>query len=113
MQNKCWGVDPDSYRDGRCKINAGVAKLVDALDLGSSASRHGGSSPSARTNKKPTSVGFFVLQEGREGPCEAKSRVLHEFVAEQIKILTLQNQFNSKYFPILFVYSKINRNIAI
>ena len=29
--------------------NAGVAKLVDALDLGSSASRLGGSSPSART----------------------------------------------------------------
>jgi hypothetical protein len=29
---------------------AGVAKLADALDLGSSASRHVGSSPSARTN---------------------------------------------------------------
>ncbi len=31
---------------------AGVAKLVDALDLGSSAARHGGSSPSARTRTK-------------------------------------------------------------
>ncbi len=31
-------------------INADVAKLVDALDLGSSAARHGGSSPSIRTN---------------------------------------------------------------
>lgn len=31
--------------------NAGVAKLADALDLGSSAARHGGSSPSARTNR--------------------------------------------------------------
>lgn len=29
--------------------NAGVAKLVDALDLGSSAARRGGSSPSTRT----------------------------------------------------------------
>ncbi len=29
--------------------NAGVVKLVDTLDLGSSASRHGGSSPSTRT----------------------------------------------------------------
>ena len=28
---------------------AGVAKLVDALDLGSSAARRGGSSPSTRT----------------------------------------------------------------
>jgi hypothetical protein len=28
---------------------ADVAKLVDALDLGSSAARHGGSSPSIRT----------------------------------------------------------------
>ena len=32
-------------------IKAGVAKLADALDLGSSAARHGGSSPSARTYK--------------------------------------------------------------
>ena len=31
--------------------NADVAKLVDALDLGSSAARHGGSSPSIRTTK--------------------------------------------------------------
>ena len=30
-------------------LNAGVVKLVDTLDLGSSASRHGGSSPSTRT----------------------------------------------------------------
>ena len=31
------------------KNNAGVAKLVDASDLGSDAARYGGSSPSART----------------------------------------------------------------
>ncbi len=31
---------------------ADVAKLVDALDLGSSAARHGGSSPSIRTQKQ-------------------------------------------------------------
>ena len=30
-------------------LNAGVVKLVDTLDLGSSASRHGGSSPFTRT----------------------------------------------------------------
>lgn len=30
---------------------AGVAKLVDALDLGSSAERRGGSSPSTRTQQ--------------------------------------------------------------
>ena len=35
---------------------AGVAKLADALDLGSSAARHGGSSPSARTNTIETRV---------------------------------------------------------
>ncbi len=34
---------------------ADVAKLVDALDLGSSAARHGGSSPSIRTIKYPLS----------------------------------------------------------
>ena len=38
--------------------HADVAKLVDALDLGSSAARHGGSSPSIRTllalNHSPT-----------------------------------------------------------
>ena len=33
---------------------ADVAKLVDALDLGSSAARHGGSSPSIRTKIQPS-----------------------------------------------------------
>ncbi len=33
-------------------FNAGVVKLVDTLDLGSSASRLGGSSPFTRTTKK-------------------------------------------------------------
>jgi hypothetical protein len=32
---------------------AGVAKLADALDLGSSDASHGGSSPSARTRLRP------------------------------------------------------------
>ena len=36
------------------KDSADVAKLVDALDLGSSAARHGGSSPSIRTLKGPS-----------------------------------------------------------
>ncbi len=31
------------------RVLAGVAELVDALDLGSSGASHGGSSPSART----------------------------------------------------------------
>ena len=35
-------------------IFAGVAKLADALDLGSNAARHGGSSPSARTDMTET-----------------------------------------------------------
>ena len=42
-------------------FNAGVVKLVDTLDLGSSASRLGGSSPFTRTKK--TSIenrGFFM-----------------------------------------------------
>lgn len=34
------------------KENAGVVKLVDTLDLGSSAARLGGSSPSTRTKNK-------------------------------------------------------------
>jgi hypothetical protein len=34
------------------KIRAGVAELVDVLDLGSSAARRGGSIPSARTINK-------------------------------------------------------------
>ena len=33
-----------------CILTAGVAKLVDAPDLGSGAARRGGSSPSTRTN---------------------------------------------------------------
>ena len=37
-------------RNTDCILNAGVAKLVDAPDLGSGAARRGGSSPSTRTN---------------------------------------------------------------
>ena len=32
-------------------LSAGVAKLVDVSDLGSDAARHGGSSPSTRTDE--------------------------------------------------------------
>ena len=39
--------------------NADVAKLADALDLGSSAARHVGSTPIIRT-KPPLKGGFFV-----------------------------------------------------
>ena len=40
---------------------AGVVKLVDTLDLGSSASRRGGSSPFTRTLKTSTVVGVFYF----------------------------------------------------
>ena len=40
---------------------AGVVKLVDTLDLGSSASRHGGSSPFTRTKKPQFTLGFFLF----------------------------------------------------
>ena len=45
--NKGLNLDTDHFAD--------VAKLVDALDLGSSAARLGGSSPSIRTIKYPLS----------------------------------------------------------
>ncbi len=41
-------------------FNAGVVKLVDTLDLGSSASRLGGSSPFTRTKKPSAKEGFFI-----------------------------------------------------
>ena len=44
---------------------ADVAKLVDALDLGSSAARHGGSSPSIRTNIEP-SITQLLLKTGKD-----------------------------------------------
>ena len=49
--------------------HADVAKLVDALDLGSSAARHGGSSPSIRT--EPSYAyhvirGFFLFITKRQ-----------------------------------------------
>ena len=49
------------------KSNAGVVKLVDTLDLGSSASRCEGSSPFARTKQKLnkvliTELSFFSLK---------------------------------------------------
>ena len=52
-----------SYSEGKTNIKliADVAKLVDALDLGSSAARHGGSSPSTRTLKKTKKVNNGLL----------------------------------------------------
>lgn len=45
-------------RGGTEDLEAGVAKLADAPDLGSGAARHVGSTPIARTNKKRS----FVLR---------------------------------------------------
>ncbi|MFM2428628.1 MAG: hypothetical protein RL012_512 [Bacteroidota bacterium] len=42
-------VDNLSFKCKFVRVTADVAELVDALDLGSSAARHGGSSPSIRT----------------------------------------------------------------
>jgi hypothetical protein len=43
------GKRENTYPNFSIESIADVAKLVDALDLGSSAARHGGSSPSIRT----------------------------------------------------------------
>ncbi len=51
--------------DGRLKKVAGVAKLADALDLGSSAVRREGSSPFVRTIQSCGSSSF-----GRAPPCQ-------------------------------------------
>lgn len=40
---------------------ADVVKLVDTLDLGSSAARHGGSSPSIRTTNAPHLRGILAI----------------------------------------------------
>ncbi len=45
---------------------AGVVKLVDTLDLGSSASRHGGSSPFTRTIRKPRRCSWLFCFMGPE-----------------------------------------------
>jgi hypothetical protein len=42
---------------------AGVAELVDALDLGSSGASRGGSSPSARTTRLWRSEGFGLARQ--------------------------------------------------
>ena len=46
----------DKPADGlvRCFLYAGVAELADALDLGSSAARRGGSNPLVRTRESKT-----------------------------------------------------------
>ncbi len=46
---------------------ADVAELVDALDLGSSAARRGGSTPSIRTIIKPSSQLVHASQAESEG----------------------------------------------
>jgi hypothetical protein len=40
--------------------NAGMAELVDALDLGSSAARRGGSTPFTRTNIASIQLAFLL-----------------------------------------------------
>ena len=52
-------------------VNAGVVKLVDTLDLGSSAARLGGSSPSARTE----AVNQHVTMEVRRAVIPPKCKV--------------------------------------
>ena len=49
---------------------AGVAELADALDLGSSASRRGGSTPFTRTISKYSRKQF----RGRTSPCQGEGR---------------------------------------
>ncbi len=44
-----------------CRPPADVAKLADALDLGSSAARRVGSTPSIRTLTRSEMIGFFVF----------------------------------------------------
>tara|TARA_B100001057_G_scaffold281989_1_gene282321 strand:- start:3 stop:323 length:321 start_codon:yes stop_codon:yes gene_type:complete len=46
-----------------CILNAGVAKLVDAPDLGSGAARRGGSSPFTRTIYQNKTFTFNILPE--------------------------------------------------
>lgn|GEM_PF-461490 len=55
---RCYVVNGKKYYLCRPN-NAGVVKLVDTLDLGSSAVRLGGSSPSARTNEKRFTAGSY------------------------------------------------------
>ena len=51
MSNGIRGFNVDrSGMAWECRTNADVAELVDALDLGSSAERRGGSSPFIRTS---------------------------------------------------------------
>jgi hypothetical protein len=57
--------------------HAGVAELVDALDLGSSGESRGGSSPSARTTNAPTEPG-----RGRTPfiPCQCVEATQHYYL---------------------------------
>lgn len=43
---------------GAFQIQAGMVELVDIPDLGSGAARHGGSSPSTRTNRALLTIRF-------------------------------------------------------
>ena len=81
---------------------AGVAELVDALDLGSSASRRGGSSPSTRTRKGQAGGGARSLSRcshsavlGRTG----KALHPHKEIISSSSFLQL----------LLAVYGKMNR----
>jgi hypothetical protein len=50
-------------------LSAGVAELVDALDLGSSDESCGGSSPSARTKKNADDLAALRLARNADRTC--------------------------------------------
>ena len=62
----CHAIDPGPRKGKRSSGRAGVAELVDALDLGSSGESRGGSSPSARTTcftAQMLLAGRFLIRE--------------------------------------------------
>ena len=59
---------------------AGVVKLVDTLDLGSSASRRGGSSPFTRTQNLNYRWGFFIMSIDAGATCISPPTAFTTFI---------------------------------
>ncbi len=56
------GLGCASDEHSRAVVAAGVAKMVDALDLGSSDANRGGSNPPARTSPAPNAGGVRRIE---------------------------------------------------
>ncbi len=87
-----------------------MAKLVDALDLGSSAARHGGSSPSACTIKKEYPEWIFLFNYNKKGIGTFSATSLANFFKNEQRTVAPETILNYiKYCCDAYLFYQVKR----